>query len=80
VELTWAFVVAEEFALPEAGYAIVRILQESPEMMVSGPPGSKTEARNVADVADTKTGTEPQTLTLVLSSAEGCWVEMRQGT
>jgi hypothetical protein len=71
--------VVEEFALLEAGYAIVRILQAFSGMKASTSPGSKALAEGVADVEDTRTGMEPQTLTLVLSSAEGCWVEMRPG-
>jgi hypothetical protein len=53
---------AEDFALTEASYAIVRIIQTFPELRL--PP----ETPNVPP------GEEKQALTIVVSSAEGCKV------
>lgn len=64
----------EEFALLEAGFAIVRILQTFPDIRASKNPSEEESSR----MESAKTGTEAQTLTLVLSSADGCWVEMRR--
>ncbi|DAA74994.1 TPA_exp: Cytochrome P450 [Trichophyton benhamiae CBS 112371] len=59
----------QEFALLEVGYTVVRLLQtfetiEEAETKVPGAP----------------LGEEKQTLTLVVSSGEGCWVSMKKGT
>jgi hypothetical protein len=51
--------VAEDFALMEASYAVVRILQTFPATRL--PPGVPNEP----------VGAERQNLTIVLSSAEG---------
>ena len=53
---------AEDFALSEASYAIIRIVQTFPNVRL--PPDMKKE----------KTGQERQNLTIVVSSAEGCKV------
>ena len=58
----WPKVVAEEFALIEASYGIVRILQAYPKLKL--PPQELQEP----------TGYEKQSLTIVVSSAEGCRV------
>ena len=55
------------FALTEAGYTVVRLLQQFP--LVRLPMGQKVEL----------TGVEKQTMTLVLSSTEGCMVVMAPG-
>ena len=54
----------QDFALMEVSYTIVRILQEFE--MIRLPQGEKNEP----------VGTERQRLTLVLSSADGCRVEL----
>lgn len=56
--------VAVDFALTEAAYAIVRIIQRYPNIRL--PEGEKTEL----------VGVEKQTVTLVLQIAEGCKVEL----
>ena len=53
-----------DFALTEAAYIVVRILLKFP--MIRLPKGQKVEI----------IGAEKQTLTLVLSSTQGCMVEM----
>lgn len=53
---------AEEFALIEASYGIVRVLQAFPNLRLS--PQEPQEP----------TGQEKQSLTIVVSSAEGCRV------
>ena len=55
----------EDFALTEASYGIVRILQTFPSLRL--PPG----------VAVEPTGQEKQSLTIVMSSAEGCKVLLK---
>lgn len=55
----------EDFALTEASYGIVRILQTFPNLRL--PPG----------VAVEPTGQEKQSLTIVVSSAEGCKVLLK---
>lgn len=57
----------QEFALLEAGYTVVRILQRFPGV---GLP----EGETVGVV-----GRERQTLTLVVACGEGCWVRLREG-
>jgi hypothetical protein len=52
----------EEFALIEASYGIVKIIQTFPNLRL--PPGQPKEP----------TGQEKQNLTIVVSSAEGCKV------
>lgn len=54
----------EEFAMLEASYAIVRIIQIFPNTRVP------------ANEPDVEVGKEKQVLTLVVASGEGCWVEM----
>ena len=54
----------EDFALTEAGYTVVRLLQQFP--LIRLPMGQKVEL----------TGVEKQTMTLVISSTEGCMVVM----
>ena len=54
-----------DFALTEAAYTVVRILQRFPQITL--PIGSIPEL----------TGVEKQTMTLVLSITEGCKVELR---
>lgn len=54
-----------DFALTEAAYAIVRILQRYPTVKL--PEGEAVEI----------TGFEKQTVTLVLQAKEGCKVELR---
>lgn len=53
-----------DFALTEAAYAVVRILRHFP--IIQLPAGRKVEL----------TGVEKQTITLVLSSTEGCMVDL----
>ncbi|KAL2845385.1 putative cytochrome P450 alkane hydroxylase [Aspergillus pseudodeflectus] len=55
----------KDFALMEASYGLVRLLQEFPNLRI------------VPDVAQTTPGLEKQNLTIVLSSAEGCKVLLR---
>ena len=52
----------EDFALTEASYGIVRILQTFPNLRI--PP----------DIPTLPSGQEKQTLTIVVASAEGCKV------
>jgi cytochrome P450 len=57
----------QDFALLEAGYAVVRLVQLFGSIeMVEG----KEE--------DVPVGKEKQTLTLVVASGEGCWVQMKK--
>lgn len=56
----------EDFALMEVSYTIVRLLQRFP--VIKLPAGEVNEP----------VGTERQTLTLVLSSADGCRVEISE--
>lgn len=58
----------EDFALMEVSYTIVRLLQEFSSIGL--PLGETME----------KVGTERQTLTLVLSSADGCRVALERAT
>lgn len=53
-----------DFALTEAAYTVVRLLQQFP--VIGLPAGHKVEL----------TGVEKQTMTLVLSSTEGCMVDI----
>ena len=53
-----------DFALTEAAYTVVRLLQHFPVIRL--PAGTKVEL----------TGVEKQNITLVLSSAEGCMVDI----
>jgi hypothetical protein len=55
----------EDFALTEASYGIVRIAQTFPGLRL--PP----------DIVKEETGQEKQSLTIVVSSAEGCKVLLR---
>lgn len=55
----------EDFALMEASYAIVRILQTFPNI------------RLPAGVPNEPVGSEQQNLTIVLSSANGCTVLLK---
>ena len=61
------FLSAEDFALTEAAYTVVRLLHRFPIMQL--PAGQKVEIL----------GVEKQTLTLVLSSTEGCVVDFKSG-
>ena len=56
----------QDFATMEVAYTIIRMLQTFPQMEL--PHGEKNE----------KVGTERQQLTLVLSSADGCRVELKR--
>lgn len=56
------YLFAEEFALIEASYCLVRVLQAFPNLRL--PPQEPREP----------TGQEKQSLTIVVSSAEGCRV------
>ena len=53
-----------DFALTEAAYTVVRLIQAFPTIQL--PPGEKVEV----------IGVEKQTMTLVLSITEGCKVEL----
>ncbi len=53
-----------DFALTEAAYTVVRLLQQFPTIRL--PASQKVEL----------TGVEKQTMTLVLSSTEGCMVDI----
>ena len=57
--------ISEDFALTEASYLIIRILQEFPNIRL--PPGYPVVA----------TGQEKQELTVFLKSAEGCKVILK---
>ncbi|KAK5170523.1 uncharacterized protein LTR77_005111 [Saxophila tyrrhenica] len=61
----------QEFAILEASYAIVRILQAFESIEPCAPPG------NLADV-QSKPGSERQMLTLVLSPMDGCWTVLKR--
>lgn len=56
---------AVDFALTEAAYAVVRIIQRFQTIKL--PDGADVEL----------TGVEKQTITLVVSVTEGCKVELR---
>lgn len=56
---------AEDFALSEASYGIIKIIQTFPDLRL--PPS----------IEKLPTGQETQNLTLVVSSAEGCKVLLR---
>ena len=56
-----------DFALTEAAYTVVRVLHHFP--IIRLPAGQKVEIM----------GVEKQTMTLVLSSTEGCMVEFASG-
>ena len=56
-----------DFALTEAAYTVVRILQQFPTIRL--PAGQKVEL----------VGVEKQTMTLVISSTEGCVVDTSSG-
>jgi len=64
----------QEFALLEAGYTIVRVLQAFPHLTAIDNPEMAAGDAGVKGAV----GSERHTLTLVLSSAEGCWMEMRR--
>ncbi|GAB7348162.1 hypothetical protein MBLNU459_g6175t1 [Dothideomycetes sp. NU459] len=65
----------QEFTLLEASLAIVRIVQKYDCLRAID---STTKEDISADADDlTETGKEPQTLALVLSSAEGYWIRLR---
>ncbi len=53
-----------DFAITEAAYTVIRLLQHFPVMRL--PAGQKFDL----------TGVEKQTMTLVLSSTEGCMVDI----
>ncbi len=57
--------ISEDFALMEASYGVVKIIQTFPNLRL--PPEMETEA----------TGEERQNLTIVVSSADGCKVLLR---
>lgn len=59
------FVFPEDFALMEASCAIIRIIQTFPNLRL--PPGLPQEP----------TGLERQSLTIVISSADGCKVLLK---
>lgn len=61
----WPHLKTEDFALMEASYAIVRILQKFPRARL--PPGVPNEP----------VGSERQNLTIVLSSADGTKVLLK---
>jgi hypothetical protein len=54
-----------DFAMTEAAYVVVRILQQFPQITL--PPGEKIEL----------TGVEKQTMTIVIQISEGCRVRIR---
>jgi hypothetical protein len=56
-----------DFALTEAAYTVVRLLHQFPVIRL--PAGQKVEL----------TGVEKQTMTLVVSSTEGCMVDIASG-
>ena len=57
-------IVAVDFALTEAAYTVLQIIQKFPEIKL--PEGAPTEL----------VGLEKQSMTLVLSITEGCKVEL----
>ncbi len=56
---------SEDFAVMEAGYTIARLVQKYP--LINLPHGESRKA----------IGEEKQTLTLVMSSGEGCKVQLK---
>ena len=60
------FMITEEFAILEAGYLVVRLLQRFPTLHLP------------ADERMQEVGEERQKLTLVLSSADGCRVILKK--
>lgn len=58
----------------EASLAIVAIVRKFESLM---PVNPSSGADLDDDVSAECCGSEPQTLTLVLSCAEGCWVRLR---
>ncbi|KAF2118617.1 cytochrome P450 [Lophiotrema nucula] len=68
----------QDFALLEASYAIVRLLQIFPSINPCAPPQpGKTEGQQTLRSKEIP-GTERQHLTLVLSCAEGCWTRLKK--
>lgn len=67
----------EEFALLEASLAIARIVQKYPELhtvdKITGKDGDLSKDEHIP------LGDEPQTLALVLSTKDGCWVRLCDG-
>jgi cytochrome P450 len=57
-----SYAFSEDFALMEASYALVRVLQEFPNIQLA------------PEIVPVKTGQEKQEVTIVVSSAEGCKV------
>lgn len=55
----------EDFALMEASYALVRVLQAFPDIKLA------------PEIIPVKTGQEKQEVTIVVSSAEGCKIVLR---
>ncbi|KAL1304470.1 hypothetical protein AAFC00_003462 [Neodothiora populina] len=63
----------QDFALLEASLAIVRIVQKFETIW---PVDSDGNSQTTQDSSENCCGDEPQTLTLVLSNARGCWVRL----
>ena len=61
----WIIVLSVDFALTEAGYTVVRLLQRFPTIKL--PAGENVEL----------VGVEKQVMTLVVSIKEGCMVEIK---
>lgn len=73
---------SEDFALLEASYAIVRLLQSFPHIAPRGVEDASfgTAAASALDTGHSEKhqelpGSERQLLTLVLSCADGCWIK-----
>ncbi|GME48853.1 cytochrome P450 [Neofusicoccum parvum] len=73
----------QDFALLEASLAIVRILQTFPDISpyrpgdknVSSSASAKRIEPESSEVGEDQIGSERQMITLVISSADGCWVK-----
>lgn len=68
--------VTEEFALLEASLAIVQIVRRYDCLR----PVHRVTKEELHVEGDSPCGSEPQTLTLVLSSADGCWIRLRSSS
>lgn len=71
--------VIEDFALLEAGYVVVRVLQAFPDIVPVGGGGDgvggRTAGSGLAAGGGEEIGSERQLITLVISAMDGCWVK-----
>ncbi|KAF1984945.1 cytochrome P450 [Aulographum hederae CBS 113979] len=71
----------QDFALMEAAYTIISIVQTFSTILPGVPPGSPQPDENSAEAGNElntgiETGKERQGVTLVLMNVEGCWVRL----